>query len=228
MNFQRVLIILACFLVYPNTHSDPIIKMTLKPLPKASSFLRSIKKPGHTDQLYINGIINKPTYEGIFSTYAGFLSCSDYNGSTVFPRKQAKNYLYIIITEEIMPIIIMGNTVHHWELVPNSPIAIFKMELKKEAGENIYFWHTTKEELPDKIIPLESIVIFSKPNNIIVNTGISVAETIHNFILPSLYVAKEINIIKTSLYSINLRYLFSNVPSYTKKIPKAYEFSVHT
>jgi hypothetical protein len=71
-------------------------------------------------------------------------------------------------------------------------------------------------------VPLESILIFAKPSNLVVQTGmITVGKTQH-LLLPDIYVKKGINITKNALYILNLRHFFGRSKKMIRIKDKSY------
>lgn len=227
MNFKRLLFILPCFLVYPNIWSAPVIRLSMRSLPEPQHLLNSVKKPSKIDQYQFQGIINYAPFQGIFSTYAGFLGFSDYNGQTLFPLKHTSSFVYLLITDSIFPITMFANTVHHWELVPGNPAAMFKCEMKQDKDRS-FFWHISSVPIPtDNTIPLEAIIILVHPDYVKVHTGIMTATNNPNLILPDIYIKKGINVIKNANYMINLRHLFGTVGMHYNRQPMRYQMDIH-
>ncbi len=160
-------------------------------------------------------------HHSIFATYGGYLTISDYNGQIIFPRMQQKEELTLIITENIKPVFMIGNTIHHWELV--SPAQIYSVIRKQDHKTKLFYWDVQPEkELANNIIPLTSIVLFIKPRNIIVPTGITITNDNPQLVLPTLYAKKSINPLTPTLNVLNIRQFFGALPSSIKKINNTY------
>ena len=91
--------------------------------------------------------LNSNPNEGIFSTYWGYLTLSNFNGLITFPRKQQKPAFKLLITPRIKPIMMIGNTIHHWELDRSVPAELYSVERKQDAETKTWFWQTKKAEL---------------------------------------------------------------------------------
>lgn len=168
-----------------------------------------LKNPAHTNTYCINTLLDHAPITGIISTYAGFMNTSDLNGQVVYPRRHKEEKLYFLITPTITPVFMTQNTIHHWEINSGVPAELYSATKiqEKETGE--YYWDIRKMPLPDdKVVPLESILIFAKPDNIVIQTGLIAAPKTHNLILPDIYVKKGINLLSSALYILNLRHFF--------------------
>lgn len=213
--FVSIFYIVACFLYYPSITAEAVITFFMQPYPElsregtAQEMSANLKKVGKIASQRLHNILNKEVISGIFSTYGGFLSTSNTNGQTFFPRRHEKPFVYILITERMTPIMMAGNTIHHWELEEKSAASLYKIERKKDELTNVYYWDVEKEELPkDKIVPLESITIFAHPQDFYIPVGIAVTSNNSNLILPDVYVKKGIKIYQSTLYVLNLRHFF--------------------
>lgn len=209
--------------------ADAIITFFMRPYPKINEKIQQekmasdLKKPGKIAKYTTHGLLEFPIEAGIFSTYAGYLTTSDVNGQTTFPRKHEQPSLYLLITQKITPIIMMRNTIHHWELEEKTPAAMFKIDKKQDEKTGNYFWDVQHAKLPENNrIPLESITIIAKPKNIFVPTGITLTNDDPQLILPNIYIKKGIMKISNALYILNLRNFFGTVKTEYKKESNRY------
>lgn len=210
------LCIVPCILYNTNIFSINTLTFFLRPYPEiemleaAKIAARKIQTPGKLAKYMMTSSPYDNLVEGIFSSYAGYLSVSDPNGQTTFPLRHYKPYMYYLITPEIFPVIMFGNTIHHWELIPTAPASFFKIEKKKDEDLNEYYWQVTQLPLPeDKIISKKAVIIFAKPNNIYVPEGIIPTTDNPQLILPDLYVKKSISKVPEALYVLTLRQFFA-------------------
>ena len=184
-------------------------------------FNEMVATPGKVSSKIAKSIA-APSHRGIFVTYGGYLVVSDFNGQVTFPRMQQKPNLTLIVTESIEPVIMLGNTIHHWEHL-NIPIATYSIEKKQDPQTEIYYWDVKQIPEPKKkIIPIPSIVIFAKPKNIIVPLGITVTDESQNLILPTLYSTKNINELEPSLAVLKVRQFFGPIIKTNKKENNTY------
>jgi len=180
--------------------------------PFATEYVTTLKKPGKIASQQLHSSLKKNIASGIFSTYSGFLSTSDLNGETEFPRKHEETKVELVITDKITPNIITENTVHHWDLVPGVPTEIYSMERKLDEKTQLYYWDTKKIPLPaNGRVSRFAIVIIAKPEDIYVPTGATVANNKPNLVLPTIYVKKGIKIYSSTLYVLNLKNFFGPI-----------------
>lgn len=222
------LVIVTCFFYKPNIYSDAIITFFMRPYPQIPDKYEQNKltnklKRGKTTTYTINTILQLPLVAGIFSTYAGYLTASDINGQTIFPRKHEDPLIYLLITNRITPIMITHNTIHHWELEEGTPAALYTIERKFDEKTGIYFWDMQATDLPkNNRIPLESITIIAQPKNVYVPLGITLSNNNPQLILPDIYIRKGIMKLTNALYILNLRNFFGSLTVEYKKEPTRY------
>lgn len=208
--------------------ADPIISFFFEPFPATLTYTQlmahKLEQPGKLAKYMLYDKKDNRLGAGIFSTYAGFYEASNQIGQTIYPRKHAEPLLYVLITPRITPIMMFQNTVHHWELEPSMPAQMFKMERQKDTLTETSFWDVNKVALPkDNVIPLQSIVIFAKPKNIFVPTGITLTQESANLLLPIMYAKKGISKNKHALFVLDISHLFGPVNSLYKKGPTEYQ-----
>jgi hypothetical protein len=210
--------ILLLFIV-KNSTTSPIISVFFRPLPDAKKITSKLKNPGKIAKHTINGIVQHNPVEGVCVLYAGFITYSDHNGEVRFPRKQISSTVTLIVTQEITPISLFGNTIDHWEVTPRKK-SQFYLCTQEQDDENTIFWNKEPIEAPsNNTIPLSSLVIIAKPSNIIIPSGKTPVTESANLVLPTIYVKKGINIASHSSYILTFRHLFRSVTSQSKEEP---------
>jgi hypothetical protein len=208
--FKATALIIALFGVFQKVQADSIINFFLYPYPYPEKIAQKLKNPGKIARQTVNGILHHNFVAGIFSTYAGYIDITDLNGQTFFPRKHNAPILHVVITEKIIPVTMFANTIHHWELIPGTPAAFYTFEKKQDAQTGLYFWDVHPEQKPENnIIPLESLTLIANPETIYVPIGITVTDDTANFLLPPLYVKKQLDITHNALYMLHISHLFS-------------------
>ncbi len=229
MNYKILYCIVACF-VHHGTYADAQITFFMRQYPTlaANDYTQEVsdglRKPGALAHHSMHGILNKCIASGIFSTYGGYLATSDCDGQTNFPRLHDRPIIYFVITNHVTPIVITHHTLHHWELEPGKPAAMYKAERKYNPQSNLYFWDVEQVDLPaDNRIPVEAVVIFTKPNYVYVPTGVTVTQDTPNLVLPPIYVKKGIKIYQSTLYVLNIKQFFGQTNPLYKKMDKGYQ-----
>ncbi len=228
INISTFLLILAVFFNNHSLFAEQLITIFLKPYPELSLKEGSEKlgpklaKPGKLSSTRAKHIL-KPSIAGIFATYGGFLTISDLNGEVSFPRKHTKPFLYLLITEKLSPIIMSGNTIHHWDLEEDAAAAMYLMEQKWDEQAGIHYWDVSQVPVPENDhVPLESLTIFADPKYIYVPLGISTLKESPHLILPDIYIKKGINLTASALFILNLSQYFGSIIPMYKKQPDRY------
>lgn len=187
----------------------------------AQKFNKTITTLGKAACKIACSVIASP-HHGIFATYGGYMTISNINGQITFPLMQQSKKFLLIITEKIGPVFMIGNTIHHWKLL-NIPHITYSVERKQDQQTKLYYWDVEATPNPENnIIPLNSIVIFAKPKNIIVPTGISLTNDDPQLLLPTIYVTKNNNNIVPALSTLTVRQFFGPLSITNKKENNTY------
>ena len=187
-----------------------------------SKFAKTTSTPGKVAHKIAHSVASS-AHKGIFVTYGGYLAVTNFNGQVTFPRMQQKTDFTFIVTEKIEPVMMIGNTVHHWVLLKNVPASSYSVERKQSNQTQLYYWDVQKTENPENnIIPLNSIVVFAKSKNIIVPLGITLSNDSSQLILPPVYVVKNNNDLLPALETLNVRQFFAPVIKTNKKDSNTY------
>ncbi|MCX5922505.1 MAG: hypothetical protein NTX86_04215 [Candidatus Dependentiae bacterium] len=224
-NKNILLLILPCFFYNFTLFGDATIVFYLRPYPTMldDTYCQEIKRPGVLAEQCLNGIIDKKLVVGVFATYGGYLNVSDQYGQLSFPYKHSQKSVDILITPKITPIMMAGNTVHHWELEDNVPATMYHLEQQLDDQTKVTVWETKPAELPkNKKIPVQTIIIIAKPVHMYVPVGTTIAQEGANILLPDIFVKKGINHTAQSLYLLNLKHLFEPIRYIYKQNPTNY------
>lgn len=225
-----VLLAILTFVVnnYGVTNIDHIITFFIQPLTideeteakKKETFDKlqhTLTTPGKVSYKIIKSHITNIT--GILVTYRGYLVISNSLGQIMLPRFTQQPNLSVLITEKIEPVMMIGNTVHHWELAKNISAKMYSLERKQDAETKLVYWEYKESPLPvDSIIPLNTIVLLTKPKNIVVPLGITLTDINQQWVLPTLYATKNVNTIEPALSILKVRQFFGPINVIQKKI----------
>lgn len=214
-------------------HADALLSFFFEPYPTvfakeyAHELDTKLKKPGRIARHRLYHQHNNNIIAGIYSTYGGFIDISDVNGQTSFPLKHDKPRILVIITTKVTPIIMAGNTVHHWELEEGTPTALYVIEKKQDTQTKLWYWEVQQHPyIEDRKIPVESLIILARPKDIYVPLGISLSKPSPHIILPTLYVKKGIKSVNNALYLLNLKQFFGPITYIYKRQAKQYSSHV--
>jgi len=196
MYYKYFVLTLSLVICTPSS-SNEIITLFIKPYPLTIGDSHTTDVLNHISQGGIahytaHGIIQKNIVAGMFATYAGYLAISDNSGQIAFPRQHIEPLIYLIITPTIVPVFMLGATIHHWEFVKNKPTEMYKIERIEDTQTGLYYWDTQRVTLPaNNRVPLESLVIFANPQSVYVPTGITLTDKRANLVLPNIYLKDE-------------------------------------
>jgi len=167
--------------------------------------------------------------EGIFASYFGYLQKSNFDGQITLPLI-GKTPKKLLITTSIIPIWMVGNTIHHWEIKSDTDTIktkLYSIEQEHDEPTNLYYWNVKELPLPkNKIITLDTILLFTDPQSIYVPLGIYLTNNNPQVILPTLYVKKNNDTIIPPLLMLNVTQFFSFLSNEYKKYNDLY-YSSH-
>ena len=226
MNKKYCIVAIVSSLFYQSVNADPVITFFFQQYPLLSDYgpqiSQSLQKPGKIAKATVFGLRNEHI-AGIITTYAGFLDTSSLFGQVTFPRKHEKPSITFIIADKIMPVLMVGNTVHHWEIERNIPAAAYRAQRKQDQDSKAYYWDVQAIEIPDNNhIPINAILILAKPKNIYIPQGITLTADSPNLILPNIYIKKGIKQAANALYFLNLKHFFRQLQFLYHKEPSRY------
>ena len=188
------------------------------------------KEPGQISQKMVKYALNrytKPVLSGFQTWYAGYSDISNNDGLISFPLRHATPKVYIAITPTIDLKMVKGHTASNQEFISTKPedVALYSLTLKQDEKQNS-FWEVIQEQVPEnkKINPL-TIVILTKPKNILIPTGHFWTQINQQLILPSVYVLARSENEELLLKSLDMGRYFENIMTDEKKVS---EFSTQT
>jgi hypothetical protein len=186
-------------------------------LKNEDKLLRNLDNPQKTINALLKTQLASYPVPGIFGTYAGYALFSNLDGRLIFSRRHQKSVIDLVITPDIEPIIMLGTTVHHWELTKGLSVAFYHLERIQDSDTQHYLWKVEQADVPaDGIIPLTALVIFAKPDHIYVPTGVYLTRGGQNLILPTIYARKGIDISTHALQTLTIKHFFEPVHSTIK------------
>ena len=176
---------------------------------------KKLRQPGY--------LLQKPLRDNIFSSidhgancfYLGFVGLADHNGEISFPRKHQKPILNLLITEGIQPVYILApSTIHNWMLDKQKSSKMYQFKFSKDQETNLFYIETSKIDLPkDFMIPLETIILISNPNDVMVPIGATMTQYSSNLIVPPIYIKKNFDYAHNNLYTLSIKHYFDQVHS---------------
>jgi len=221
-------------LLHSTLVGDQIITFFMRPFPTTTEFkkpnrtLQKIKKPQKLSQYILRAMVKKYIPSGIFCTYKGYVTASDLNGQVIFPRRHKDPIINLLITNKIVPIFMLGNTIHHWEIEEKTPAKMYQVERKLDRSAGAYFWEVQPVPVPqNRIITENIIVILAKPKYFYIPTGISMTTNNPQLRLPDIYVRPGICKEPTALYMLTIKNFFQTITFKYKKETAKYQQLIH-
>lgn len=157
-------------------------------------------------------LLSSPSNIGILATYGGYLAVSDLTGQIMFPRRHEKPSMHLLVTNKITPVIMIANTIHHWEIQLGIPAQMYLIERREDPQTNLLYWDVQQTTLPENnIIPLDTITILASPDHVYIPEGATLSSTNPQLILPDIYVKEGIERLNQALYAINIKRFFGLV-----------------
>lgn len=225
-----LLFIVASFSLFTNLYSEQLIAVFLRPYPrldpdqKVTKIMKSVRHAGKFSRMQVKQLLGlKKMVAGVFATYAGFLSVSNTDGEIAFPRKHTDPQLYILVTEELVPIVRSGNTLSHWELNEDRPAVMYQITKTKDENGPLEYYETAASSLPaNNVVPLESIVIFANPRYVYIPLGVTPSTESPHLVLPDIYINHRINLTSPALHVLNVMHYYGALTFIVQKEPLRY------
>lgn len=204
--------------------ADPLIYFFFSPYPYVDYNTQKMAKKLHNPQKLTAyqqklGII--PKVDGIYCSYAGYLTVSSLHGRVEFPRKHSTNELIMIVTPRITPVISVGNTLDHILMDPAAHMYTYTRITDTKLGKS--FWRVEVTKQPDdRIVPSNALIVFAQPKKIYIPTGITYTHQSPHMILPPIYVKKGIAYADRALYILTVKQFFAPISFSFKKEKQGY------
>lgn len=229
---RKDILLLSCLatLVYhADIHSQHKIMFFVREYPSlkdtidVEKFLKKMQDPEKAARKILKLQLRAYAKPGLFASYGGFITVSNNEGKIVFPRKHQRPFVYMIVTPDVTPVLMLGKTVHHWELHAHLPVEVYRFEFKQDSETQLYYWDVQPDERPaDNSVPLDSIVVIGKPKNIYIPTGITIKKDSPHLFLPDIYARKGFNILTNSLNTLKAKHFFHQATPFYKKAGEKY------
>jgi hypothetical protein len=153
--------------------------------------------------------------KNIFALYHGYITLSDDLGQITFPRQTHKTNFNLLITDNIKPIFMFPNTISHWQIENETPFKFYKIERKNDKKNS--YWHIERgEPTKNRSIPLETIIIIAKPQNILYPTGDFLTTDLPQLVLPDIYLKETFNNVNNALFILQIKKFFASLNSVYK------------
>lgn len=162
----------------------------------------------------------QPVELGVYGLYNGYLSRSNDIGLLSFPRETLKEQFTLAITQAIKPIFMLDNTISNWNLVSPTEATLFQVKRFKDPETKLFYWKVQELNVPnDNYIPLHSIIIIAKPEDVYVPLGASATTKLPNLVLPPIYVKRGLDRINQALFILQIKQFFAPTRTISKQDP---------
>ncbi|MCL4380312.1 hypothetical protein M1466_02385 [Candidatus Dependentiae bacterium] len=181
------------------------------------------RNPGMLNQLIIQKKLVKPVTIGVAATYNGMLAVSDSSGLITFVRGTQRPSFYLMIGR-MVPQYGLNNNIEAW-LIPTHEVAdLYLIEQHTDAATDIAYWDVRYTNIPASgKVPLHTIVIHAKKENIYVPIGITPTTAGPNLLLPPLYVKEGIDHGQNPMFIMNIKQYFAPMREILKKNKTGYQ-----
>ncbi len=210
-------LLLAVFSTCQLLYGESIITFFIRPYHSPEEvthedFTEALQEPGKLARQLLKSLVEVGHFQGVLASYRGYITTSDYTGQVTFPRGQPLPELNLLITQMVEPVLMIGATVHHLELINSIPAQMYRISRKQDPETEIFYWDTQPKKLPEnRKITLDTIILFAKPDNIIVPEGITLTNDSPMLVLPDIYATKELNTAVEALRVLKIRHFFGPV-----------------
>jgi hypothetical protein len=165
----------------------------------------------------------QPVSYGVYGLYNGILSSVNNVGFLSFPRSTQRPDFTIVVTQQIHPVMLRTNTISHWVLDSALDAAFYLVKQHKDPETKIIYWKTQQLNIPnDRVVPIHSIIILAKPEDVYIPLGITPTDALPNLVLPTIYIKRSLDPLKQALFILNIKQFFAPVQRLTKQNPLSY------
>jgi hypothetical protein len=214
--------------------SSSTISFFIRPLPRVLDGLRREEKSLEMPKSETKKILNKVSkefnperlYSGIYVSYLGQLARSDIQGHIVFPRKSIQSSFHLLVTPEIKPLllnVLNRTSIIGLTLATLSDTSYYLYELVDSPETGLLTWYINEKPLPDTLLPLDVIIVFAHPQDIMVPVGTTATTASNNLLLPDIYITNTAQPTSVALQFLKLRNLFSPVEFKYNYLPQGYQ-----
>lgn len=186
-------------------------------------------EPGRLCTNIIQKKFERPNSVGIIAAYNGQIAQSDKNGKLVFQRTTQQENFFLIVTPRLQPVYDIDNTIAYFYLPENTGYQAFNINKILDQDTSTYLWQVEPTTLPaNKKIPSHSIIIYAKPDNVVIPTGVTMTHNNPNLTLPPIYVRPTINHLDNALFILNIKQYFAPIRRLYNQAPSQLGYDVLT
>lgn len=169
-------------------------------------------EPGKICAQIIEKKFEKPNKVGVIASYNGFVSLSDNDGKILFPRTTQQDSFLLLVTRQINPQYDLQNTIKSFYVPETSGYQAYTVQKIFDEDTATYLWQVTPSDIPkSRVVPLHTIIIHAKPENVLVPTGVTITYNQPNLHLPNIFVKPGIDHLDNALFIMNIKQYFAPI-----------------
>lgn len=213
----------SCFVavVYPQHYT---INIPVYDYPQEE--LKNHPRPLNTFQVHkqvMKSYFYQPMSLNVYGLYNGELNNINDSGFLSFTRTTQYPDFTLVVTQDIRAVLLQANTITHWILGNPTETALYLIKQHKDPETKTIYWKTQAVNIPaDRVIPIHSITILAKPEDVYVPLGIMPTTKLPNVVLPAIYVKRSLDPIKQALFVLNIKQFFAPIKIISKVDPLRY------
>ncbi|MBA3954286.1 hypothetical protein H0X48_03150 [Candidatus Dependentiae bacterium] len=188
---------------------------------------KMVAKPGKLAKKRLTREFNpKSLYSGIYVTHLGQLARSSVHGQVTLPRKSADTTLYMLVTEDIKPLLVNPShktTLSSFLIDPKVRSSYYLYQLTQSPETGLLTWYVSEQQVPKDKIPADAFIVFADPQSILIPLGPTVTANNDNLVLPDIYVINTADTALNALRFLKLRNFFHPVTFKYNYLPQGYQ-----
>jgi hypothetical protein len=165
-------------------------------------------------------------YSGIYVTHLGQVARSSLHGQVTLPRKSADTTLYVLITDDIKPLLINPSnaaTLSGFVLNSKAHASYYKYQLVQNPQTGSLAWEISEQQRPKDRIPADALIVFANPKDMFVHLGSTTTPSSDNLILPDMYTTNTATPTLSALRFLKIRKFFHPVTFKYNYLPQGYQ-----
>lgn len=187
-----------------------------------------IEKPGKISRWGLKQLLAIPLSTlGIIGAYAGFSTVSNSIGQLTFPRKHAKDEIIVVVTQKIKPVIVRGQTVRNFIVTPGATAQWYTF-IREPAGTiPVPHWQVKPYAATEtERIPADALIIFAKPEDIVIPQSPIATIGGTSLLLPTLLVTKQYRVEPNALQFLKVSKYFATVKPAYRYLPSRFATNI--
>jgi len=158
------------------------------------------------------GAIRDNKQEGVCAAYHGYTTFSNHRGKMSFPRKHSQEDIFLIITRGITPVFSHDETIQYLQITRAKETRMYYLKRVKDTEKNTAHWNVSELSVEERqSIPPSGLIIFARPEHVIVPTGTFDTIPGGTLLLPEIYIKQSMPNSVNSLAFLRINRYFAPV-----------------